>query len=156
MGYTLRGIIGRENVVGPIAEVLKSEFVRLTQGYVLLPWTSDAFDALGRSNEAAEVPGLRFCHSMRAGSQVAPVAYVEAECWAGSCEHGAAVFESGQLAWHSEFGPILPPKAGRRTPIGQAFQWIGVQSLGPAIDEFDSIGLQNNRHTEDWLCGGPS
>ena len=119
---------------------------------------ADAFDMLGPSDEDAEVAGLHYCHStlapaLRTTSTVVPVAYVEAECWAGQCEHGAVVFKAGEISFVSEFGPVMAPRPGRRTPISEALARIGVEVGDSAIDEFDSLGLGVKRHTEDWGAG---
>ncbi len=157
MSYTLRGVIGLEGAVRMIAEELNLPVVPLRQRRFLAPWTPEAFDALGRSEEQAEVIGLHYCHStlaagLRRASETAPVAYVEAECWAGQCEHGAVVLKDGDIAWLSEFGSVMSSRPDRRTPISEALGRTGVVAEG-SLDEFDSLGLGANRHTEDWLPG---
>lgn len=96
MSYTLQGVIGPQDAVRSIGEALGQAVVHLNAGWWLMPWSTDAFDMLGPSDEDAEVAGLHYCHSglasaLQAASAVAPLAYVEAECWAGDCEHGAVV-----------------------------------------------------------------
>ena len=158
MSYTLRAVIGPEDVVRSVAEDLGLTAIPLEQGWHLMPWTTEAFDALGPSDEGAEVAGFYYCHSslvsvLRTASALAPVAYVEADCWAGQCTQGAVVYEAGGAAWLSEFGLVLSPRPGRRTPISEALARIGVEARETALDEFDSVGLGFNRRTEDWVVG---
>ncbi len=156
MSYTLRGVIGPGDAVRSVGEDLGQAVVQLKAGWWLMPWSPDAFDMLGPSDEDAEVAGLHYCHStlasaLQTASAFAPVAYVEAECWAGQCEHGAVVFKAGEPSFVSDFGPILPPRPGRPTPISEALARIGVEVGDSVIDEFDSVGLGVCRHAEDWV-----
>lgn len=115
----------------------------------------EAFDSLGESSETDEIPGLHFGHAvlareLRIESAAVPIAYIEAECWAGDCEQGAAVYIDGKLSWGSDFGPI-EKEGPRRTPISEALARIGVELATAAVDEFASLGLDGKRQTEDWL-----
>lgn len=156
MSYTLRGVIGPEGAVRSVGETLRLAVVPLEHSWYLMPWTPGAFDALGPSDDVSEISGLYYCHSslvstLRTASTSAPVAYVEAECWAGQCEHGAVVMEAGEVTWLSKFGAVLPQRPGRRTPLCEALKRIGVEPVEPLLDEFDFVGLGQKRHTEDWL-----
>lgn len=156
MAYELRGVVGSADAVCSLGDTLGLTVVSLSQGFSLMPWTPDAFDALGRSARSSELAGLNLLHSslvaaLRTTSLIAPVAYVEAECFGGHCLQGSVLFEAGAVAWLSEFGPAASPGLGGRTPISEALARIGVAVTESELDEFDTVGLGRTRHTEDWL-----
>jgi hypothetical protein len=79
-----------------------------------------------------------------------PLAYVEADYFGGVGTQGAAVWDSGRLA----FGPVFigeaVPVPASGTPISQALARLGV-ARGGHHDEFEAAGLDRERDTEDWL-----
>ena len=62
------------------------------------------------------------------------------------------VWRNGEIA----LGPVVHRDLGRHKPlylwaINQALRELGVQAVAPWSDEFESVGLQRARRTEDWL-----
>jgi hypothetical protein len=75
-------------------------------------------------------------------SKLTPIAYLEAEYFGGVGRQSAIVWHKGSFI----FGPL----SGEIGPINKALQLLGAQAVG-AQDEFDSIGLNRKRNTEDWI-----
>jgi|GEM_PF-368163 len=73
-------------------------------------------------------------------SAQSPVAYLEADFFGGTGGQASAVWERGAIT----FGPTVASDA-----INQALAKIGIaRGLG---DEFETLGLQRHRFTEEWL-----
>jgi hypothetical protein len=70
-----------------------------------------------------------------------PVVYVEAEFFGGVGTQAYALFSPG------ESGAVLVSD----TAINQALSWLGVSANG-AFDEFEAVGLDQHRDTEEWVA----
>ncbi len=116
------------------------------------------FDALNRGEPDGllgfEKLPAGFDHVLRAWSIHGPVAYVEAELFAGLGSQRAAVWAGGRLS----FGPVSydddddrPRAEGLASPISQALARLGVDRRG-YHDEFDAVGLGRCRFTDEWLA----
>ncbi len=71
------------------------------------------------------------------------VMYFETEYFGGDGGQGAALFHEGRVVF------IQSAKLG---PINRALALLGVKVVSPAIDEFQSIGLDRHRTTAEWLA----
>jgi hypothetical protein len=71
------------------------------------------------------------------------IIYFETEYFGGTGTQGAALFKNGALI----YGPV----SAEHGPINNALSMLGITTISPAIDAFDTIGLGLHRHTEDWL-----
>ena len=78
-------------------------------------------------------------------SQGGQFIYFETEYFGGEGGQGASLFRDMRL----EYGPTWDGIG----PINTALRMMGVQTVPPAIDEFQTIGLNRNRTTEAWLSG---
>ena len=68
--------------------------------------------------------------------------YFETEYFGGMGTQGAAVFRDGEL--------VFGPQAAELGPINNALAVLGVRTVPPAVDEFETVGLQRHRSVEDW------
>jgi hypothetical protein len=96
-----------------------------------------------------ELPGT-FERTLTAASQLGPIAYVEAEFFAGSGTQGAIVWADRQVILGPLTNQEMEPTPPAGTPISQALRVLGVASTGH-IDEFAAVGLYAHRDTEEWL-----
>jgi hypothetical protein len=81
------------------------------------------------------------------------VAYVEVDCFGGSCERSAALWQGGKLlylAYEDAFQRAGVHVSLRENPVNQVLRLLGV-SLSGALDEFEALGLGRHRETEDWI-----
>lgn len=154
MGYELRAVIGSGPAVNQVAQALGSQKVALQLGMFMLPWTDELFDSLGADAPTDEIAaGLRYLHSglveaLVEACELSPLAYVEVEFFGGIGAQGAAVFRECRLEWSAGTGPVNS-RLGARTPVSQALHLIGVPAAASG-DEFDTVGLGQHRHTDDW------
>ncbi|MGW2863616.1 hypothetical protein [Streptomyces sp. NPDC001205] len=155
MGYAVQAVIARDEVlrVAP-QEAPEVQAVPLGQGLSLVPMTDELFDEVTDGSDSRALGFWRlpggFDTLLARWSTAGPIAYVEAEYFGGVGEQRAAVWADGALV----LGPLDEPtkKWLFRTvsPISQALQRLGVRrSLGE--DEFEALGLDRHRSTEDWI-----
>jgi hypothetical protein len=125
----------------------------LTAPWCLVPLADELVDRLtGGSTSPPPHPEFEFLsqpvHDEVVRLSVAgPVAYVEAEYWAGSGVQAAVVFEAGKV--------VCGPRKADIGPISDALRALGA-SREAAVDEFAAVGLGQHRRTEDWPTTEPS
>ncbi|MEU8951735.1 hypothetical protein [Streptomyces sp. NPDC048489] len=160
MGYELQAVIAADELLRVASrEVPGARVVPLGQGLSLMPMTDEVFDGVtdGSDGEGLgfwKLPG-GFETRLAQWSSTGPVAYVEAEYFGGAGEQRAAVWDDGSLA----LGPLGEPEKKRFSravsPISQALRWLGARkSLGE--DEFEAVGLDRHRNSDDWISSGMS
>ncbi|PRY38119.1 hypothetical protein [Umezawaea tangerina] len=142
MTYVIEAVIAREELLRAATD---APLATLAAGWALLPVRGPSGDELGFWKLTAELAA-----SAAEWSKTGPVAYVEAEFWAGVGSQRAVVWEGGEVV----FGPVQleegdqPPAEG--TAISQALRRIGVVAEEDQ-DAFDAVGLGRHRHTADWV-----
>ncbi|MEV4310841.1 hypothetical protein [Actinocrispum sp. NPDC049592] len=147
--YRLEAIIASDPTLRSLA-ISGAHIVPLDQGLSLLPMTDALFSAItgdakldgfwkaptGLGDVLAACPG--------------PVAYIEAEFFGGDGMQSAQVWHDGEVVLGPLHQPEGEPPDEAGSPISQALQHLGV-SRGDHFDEFDAVGLDRHRETEDWL-----
>jgi hypothetical protein len=161
MGYELRAVICQV----PSIQFLRSQLpdaqvVELKQRLALIPVTPGLISALSAGRERDERPFKSVSYLTLALAEVLakasaiPVAFVDAEYFGGRGTQAAVVWEGGrpilEASVPDDMGP-LPPEGG---PIDKALRLLGAVAKN-GEDEFDSVGLNRFRRTEDWLAIPP-
>lgn len=75
-------------------------------------------------------------------SRLTPIAYIEAEYFGGVGGQSAIVWDKAE----TKFGPV----SAEIGPINQALRFLGAEALS-ANDEFEAVGLNRGRDSEDWI-----
>jgi hypothetical protein len=122
--------------------------VLLSQGFCFLPLPADTIDLIVKLPNTGYADGFTYLSEqliseLSDASFVGPIVYLETEYFGGRGAQGAAAFVGGRVV----FGPL----SGEAGPINEALKVLGAKVLAPARDEFDALGLNQHRHTEDWL-----
>ncbi|MDC2961494.1 hypothetical protein PO587_44465 [Streptomyces gilvifuscus] len=158
MGYELQAVIAKDELLRAASrEVPGALVVSLRQGLALMPMTAEVFDAVTDGSEGGALGFWRlpggFDKVLAQWSVTGPVAYVEAEYFGGVGEQRAAVWADGTLA----LGPLDEPAKARFSravsPISQALHQLGARA-GLGEDEFESVGLDRHRGTDEWVSDG--
>lgn len=180
MVYVLNGVIAKGDVLDagiicdPQAELLDRNVIALNQGVELLVITDALLADItgtalpGRQNPTTTNPFARelppeLRRKLVSWSRRGPVAYVEADFWAGDGHQSAAVWHKGAVT----LGPVTEARfAGprERWPINAALAALGVgcsssvtlscgHPVFEPIDLFEAVGLGRERHPDDWLAG---
>ncbi|MFG3285574.1 hypothetical protein [Streptomyces sp. NPDC048111] len=160
MGYTLQAVIAADELLrSATREVPGARVVPLGQGLSLMPMTDEVFDAVTNGSDGGDLGFWRlpggFGTLLSQWSAAGPIAYVEAEYFGGVGEQRAAVWDAGSLA----LGPLDTPAKKRFSrpvsPISQALRQLGAQK-SPGADEFEAVGLDRHRETDDWISSSTS
>lgn len=143
-----------------------AQVVPLDLGFSLIPLTSDLKTAL-RVDESLHLGFDQLSRPLanigRVASERFPVAYCHLEFHGGLGFHAAVVWRSGAV----EFGPLFTANARteqltpayllidgqeqmREMAINAALRHMGAET-GDHVDEFEAVGLDRHRWTEDWL-----
>jgi hypothetical protein len=148
MAYYLQAIFVTSDL--PSTHVVPgSRIVPLDAGISMLPIGDEALTALGLNRHdlflerGAPIPGalLELCSSLSRGRRVV---YAEAAFAGGPPGfQGYLLFESG-----SPSGP--PCTSEEYGPLSEGLKCLGV-TRGNYVDEFERVGLGQNRNTNDWL-----
>jgi hypothetical protein len=162
VAYVLEAVVATPNVAGAFAARFPSaRVVRLSEGLALVPLTESVINELSGGERwewllsDGRAPGP-LATVLAEVSEFGPVAYFEAE-FAGGGSQASVIWEGGQVV----FGPIIEEDEGRRwrrtrRPLSegafnQALRRLGVRVGPEAIDEFETVGLDRCRMTEEWL-----
>lgn len=157
MSYELQAVIAGDEVLRVASgEVPGSQVVPLGQGLSLMPMTDAVFAAVTDGSEGGTLGFWRlpggFDTLLARWSAAGPIAYVEAEYFGGVGEQRAALWADGALT----LGPLdEPTKQGPSravSPVSQVLRRLGARR-SPGEDEFEAVGLDRHRNTEDWISG---
>lgn len=149
MGHFVTGLVAQPKQLEEFAEKHSlHKPIALTQGLSILPLRDEDLDAFLKPPMIGHPEGFTYL-SEQLVNEVAPasesgaILYFETEYFGGTGAQGAAVFSKGSL--------VFGPKSAESGPINEALRVLGVKVTPPAFDEFEAIGLNRHRHTEDWL-----
>jgi hypothetical protein len=154
VAYTLHAVIAAITTLpSGIAELPGSGRVELNQGFALIPVPDDLFEYANDGEPHGALgfwrlpPGLDDVLSRMAVA--GPVAYVEAEYFGPGTQRAVVWKPDGTVV-----GPILldedEPFPADGSPISHALRILGARH-GDYFDEFDAVGLDRHRGTEDWI-----
>jgi hypothetical protein len=150
MGYTLQALIGNVQI---IQDHIPTEAIAilLDQGFAMIPLTEDVSKQFGLEFLSLVDAGhmdlpprfLDFCCDL---SKAGKLAYVEAEFFGGVGTQACVLFDQGVKS--GSF--TISPRA-----INEGLRALGVQRL-MGKDEFESVGLDRERDTKDWVRSNAS
>lgn len=148
MGYTLRALVGRADALQPLAAAFpQAVLVALEQGLSLIPLTDDLYDALNELDQGETLPPFYYLKAHLEARILALigtgcVGYLEAEYFGGHGEQAALLWADGRRQFVSDtsYGAI-----------NTMLRRLGVTKGGSQHDEFEAVGLDRHRDTDDWL-----
>jgi hypothetical protein len=149
VGHFVQGLIAKQTCFQACSEVApRSRVASLDQGFGLLLVT-DAPDSRCNDPIPPKIAAVAQELSLRA-----PVAYIETEYFGGAGGQRAALWRDGAIIQVCETSDERGTEAStplRDRPINTMLRAIGVE-IGPHLDEFEAIGLDQFRSHEDWLA----
>jgi hypothetical protein len=149
MGHVVTGIIATPEALRQFAARHSLHApVLLNAGLAMLPLRDVDLDSFLEPPQTGHVQGFTYlCEQLSreliAASVGCAFMYFETDYFGGVGAQGAAVFRDGSL--------VFGPKSAKIGPINQALSMLGIRTVAPAHDEFETVGLHRHRHTEDWL-----
>jgi len=148
MGYEIEAIIAKTDTLALLSRSCKNaQVISLKQGFGLIPLIDELFDewqSVRSQHKADPFTGFSRLSSavadqLRELSKSGQVAYIEAEFFGGVGGQSSVAWTNNRVS----FGPEHTQDA-----INQVLRHLGV--VNAAHDEFDTLGLGQNRHTERW------
>ncbi|WP_313919033.1 hypothetical protein [Tahibacter sp.] len=150
MAHFVTGLIARRGALQAFAASHQLPApIALTEVLGLLPLDEDVLDTLLPEPPEDFVAGFNtlsppLMAALKAGSQRATLLYFETEYFGGMGTQGAAVFRDGDV--------VFGPQAAELGPINNALAVLGVRTVPPAVDEFETVGLHRHRSTDEWFA----
>lgn len=148
MAHFVTGLIARHAALRALAaaRALPAPAV-LTEVLSLLPLGADELERLLPDEADAFHAGFNYLSpalaaALQALSVRSTLLYFETEYFGGMGTQGAAVFRDGEL--------VFGPQAAELGPINNALAVLGVRTLPPAVDEFETVGLHRHGSVEGW------
>lgn len=162
MSYCLRAFIGNvADLEGMLTHFKNASVTRLDDGFGLLPVSDDLWKGLEKDQKWDESGQCEECgyeeRSIIFTSKISrsgTVGFIVAEFFGGDGCQWAILCRDGEPI----LGPIHTTFVGEshlprsEWPINRILRALGVIAHLPQ-DEFESIGLQAHRHTEEWGFG---
>jgi hypothetical protein len=145
MGYYLQAIMGKQQTLAQHASAFQhARVVPLAQDVAIIPMTDALYDEIANGGAVERFeklsPGVE--EWLQRISVVAPVAYIEAEFFGGTGGQSAVAWSAGSRV----LGPLHSQDA-----INETLRFFGVRVDG-AHDEFDAVGLDRHRDTNEWIA----
>jgi hypothetical protein len=149
MGHFVTGLVGKPQTLQAFASQHSlHDPVALSSGLYILPLRDEDLDSFlplpldGHHKGFAHLSS-QLMEALLKASAVGNLVYFETEYHGGTGGQGAVGFSDGKIA--------LEPQWAEFGPINAALQFLGVRTIRPAHDEFETVGLDRHRYTEDWL-----
>jgi len=147
LGYTLKAFIGKEKSIKPILEKYsKSQKVDLNKGISMILMTDELFDEINEMKSSSIISKFVFL-TENIEQKIIEVlgnielAYVESEFFGGQGGHIGIIWKNGKRDFLAE---------SDKKSINKILKRLGVNRT-LLKDEFETVGLTKNRHTEDWI-----
>ena len=150
MGHAVTALLGSRSVLSGFAEheELRAP-VAAQAGTWLIPLTDDVLDHVVGLPVGQPLPGFRhlypkLLHKLVHASARGWIVYIETEYFGGKGRQGAVALRDGRC--------VHGPQAAEWNCINEALASVGIAVVAPAIDAFETVGLDRHRFTDDWLA----
>ena len=147
MGYTLKAYIGKEENLKPILEKYsESQKISLNGGISMILMTDELFDEI---NDMKYSSGISKFELLTENIELKTIeliknrelAYVESDFFGGQGGHIGIIWNNGKREFLGKFN---------KNAMNNILKKLGVKNSS-LKDEFETVGLDKNRHTEDWI-----
>ena len=152
MGHSVTALLGTQAVLSTFAAQHNvSPPVQAKAGVWLLPLTEETIDKIVGLPVGEPVKGFNYLFpkllaKLELASAQDWIIYAETEYFGGTGGQGAVALRRGATL----YGPTTADWGS----INEALSSVGIKSVPPAQDEFDTVGLDTHRFTDDWLPEG--
>ncbi|CAL2101510.1 conserved protein of unknown function [Tenacibaculum sp. 190130A14a] len=147
MGYTLKAYIGKEENLNPILErYSESKKVNLNGGISMIPMTDELFDEINEMKPSSGISTFEFLTKNIEKKTIQTIenreiAYVESDFFGGQGGHIGIIWKNGKRDFLTKSDISSMNKILKRLGVNRTL----------LKDEFENVGLDKNRHTEDWI-----
>ncbi len=147
MGYTLKAYLGKEeNLIPILKKYSQSQKVHLNNGIFMIPMTDELFDEINEMKHSSGISTFEFLTENIEQKTIQVIenrelAYVESEFFGGQGGHIGIIWKNGKRDFLTE---------SDKNSMNRILKRLGVNRT-LLKDEFENVGLDKNRHTEDWI-----
>ncbi len=147
MGYTLKAYIGKKENLSSIAKRFNAALIiDLNHGFSLVPMTEELFDEMNKLKASVGISTfVLFNENLEQKTieiiQNKELAYIESDFFGDQGGHIGIVWKNGKRDFLGKF---------KKDTMNKVLKRLGVKKT-LFKDEFETIGLDKNRHTEDWI-----
>jgi len=147
LGYTLKAFIGKEESLKPILEKYsKSQKVGLNKGISMILMSEELFDEINQMKPSNTISTFQFLTENIEQKIIEVIgnrelAYVESEFFGGQGGHIGIIWKKGIRDFLTQSDKKSMNKILKRLGVNRTL----------LKDEFETVGLTKNRHTEDWI-----
>lgn len=147
MGHYLKAFIGHKESLTPIREKYDhSNLVGLSDEIFMIPMTDELFDEMNKLKTSSDILSFEFLNENIEMTTLELIgmkklSYVESEFFGGQGGHIGIIWENGERTFVGDF---------RKDTMNEILKRFGVIRT-EAKDEFEIIGLDRHRQTEDWI-----
>jgi hypothetical protein len=145
MGHSVTALLGTQAVLSTFAAQQNvSPPVQAKAGVWLLPLPEETIDKIVGLPVGEPVKGFNYLFP----KLLAKLELASAQDWIIYAEtgHGAVAVRRGAT--------LYGPTTADWGCINQALSSVGIKAVPPAQDEFETVGLDTHRFTDDWLPEG--
>jgi hypothetical protein len=152
MTHAVTGLVGDPQFLSDLAGGRSRNLVSpLACGLALMPLPEGSSDTVFVLPQAKDGDGFQYLNSdldevLRRASVGGRFVYFETEYWGGVGGQGAALYIDGARTFGPEWAEM--------GPINAALALLGVVTMPPYVDEFDTVGLGLFRTTDRWIGRG--
>jgi len=149
MGYNLKAFIGQVERLEPVTTRFKNaKLIPLTEQIALIPMTDDLFNEINDYRVNNNIDGYEYLTTDIESEiietiNIGLIAYIEVEYFGGTgVQNGILWKNKKRIFEHS----------GTKAVVNSILQQFGI-TRSKSRDEFETVGLNRHRYTEDWLVG---
>lgn len=149
MGYNLKAFIGQvENLGSVTARFKNAKLISLTQQIALIPMTGDLFNEINGYRANNNIDGYEYLTTnieleILKTIHTGLIAYIEVEYFGGIGVQNGILWKNGKRKLEH---------SGPKDAVNSILQQFGI-TRSKSRDEFDTVGLNRHRYTEDWIEG---
>lgn len=147
MGHFLKAFIGNKESLIPIREKYdSSRLIELSDKISMIPMTDELFDDINQLETSSEISSFEFLTENIERKTLELIgtkklAYIESEFFGGQGGHIGLIWENRERCFMGDF---------KKSTMNEILKRLGVIRTG-LKDEFETIGLDRHRQTEDWI-----
>lgn len=147
MGYTLKAYLGKEeNLIPMLEKYSQSQKVQLNNEIFMIPMTDELFDQINEMKHSSGISTFEFLTENIEQKTIQVIenrelAYVESEFFGGQGGHIGIIWKNGKRDFLTESDKSSMNKILKRLGVNRTL----------LKDEFENVGLDKNRYTEDWI-----
>lgn len=147
MGYNLKAFIGQvESLESVTTQFKNAKLISLTQQIVLIPMTGDLFNEINDYRTNNNIDGYEYLTTdieseILKTIHIGLIAYIEVEYFGGTGVQNGILWKNGKRIFEH---------SGTKDVVNLILKQFGI-TRSKSRDEFETVGLNRHRYTEDWL-----